>query len=122
MNRLIVQAAIHPQSIARVLVCVEHEDGSSMQLAAANFKVAFWASNASAAGDPPRYWPFVVWAAPSSPGCQVLTLDDEPYNEEDPSQTWHEPLPTNLANVVYVITVTSDPDAQGRCIVRQVHS
>jgi len=121
MPRLIVQAAIHPQSIARVLVCVEHEDGSSVQLGASNFKVAFWASNASAAGDPPNHWPFVVWAIGFG-SYYELTLDDERYNEEDPTETWHEPLPTNLANVVYVVTVTSDPDFQGRCIVRQVHS
>lgn len=120
MNRLNVQAAIHPTSIARVLVYVEREDGSSVELGASDFGVDFWASNQSAPGDPPRYWPAVLSATGTTWGGYELALDDLRYNEDDPTDTWHEPLPSNLENVVYVISVhTSQPDAQGRCIVKQ---
>ena len=100
MNKLIVQAAIHPASIARVLVSVEGADGSIVSLGASNFRVNFWASSTTAPGDPPRYWPAVLSASEYPPGRYDLELDDLRYNEEDPSETWHEPLPSNLEGVV----------------------
>jgi hypothetical protein len=120
MNRLNVQAAIHPNGMSRVLVSVARDDGSWVDLAPANFEVACWASNTAAPGDPPRYHPAVLWAIGAASGWYELTLDDLRSNEDDPSQTWHEPLPADLRNVVYLITVHTDqPDAQGQCIVRQ---
>jgi len=120
VDRLIVQAAIHPNSIARVLLCVEREDGSRVEVYPSDVDVACWASSKSAGGDPPRYHPAVVWAIGSADGGYELTPDDLRYNEEDPTDTWHEPLPSDLEHVVYIVSVhTSAPEAQGRCIVQQ---
>jgi hypothetical protein len=120
MNRLNVQAAIHPNGMATVLVSVARDDASWVDLGPDNIDVAFWASNMAAPGDPPRHHPAVLSAIGSSSGWYELTVDDVRYNEEDATQQWHEPLPSDLRKVVYLISVhTSQPDAQGKCIVRQ---
>ena len=120
MNRLNVQAAIHPSNMGRALVTVEHEDGSRVLLGSDSFDVARWAPWASAAGDAARYHPSVLFAIGGAPGTYELTLDDVRYNEGDATQQWHEPLPLDVRGAVYLITVhTTQPDAQGRCIVRQ---
>lgn len=120
MTRLHVQAAIHPTSIASVLVLVEDADGSNVELFASDFDVKFWASNTTAPGDSARYYPSVVSVISHSLGHYELLLDDERYNEDNSIETWHEPLPSGLENVVYVVTVQSTtPIARGSCIARQ---
>jgi hypothetical protein len=121
MQRLNVQAAIHPTSIASVLVYVDRDDGSVVaNLNAYNFRVDFWASDRTSPGDPPALRPAVLFASPETWGGYELAVDNLRYNEDDPSEQWHEALPTGLERVVYVVTVeTTEPDAQGRCIVEQ---
>jgi len=121
MERLNVQAAIHPTSIASVLVYVDRDDGSVVRnLNATDFSVDFWASDRTAPGDPPALRPAVLFASPETWGGYELALDNLRYNEEDPSDQWHEPLPAGLERVVYVVTVqTSQTEALGRCIVKQ---
>jgi hypothetical protein len=120
VNRLIVQAAIHPTTIARVLVYVELEDGSTPFLSPSNFKVDMWATNQSPPGGHSGKYPAVLsaWQRPDS--CYELELDNHWFNEEDPTETRHEPFPTYLNNVVYLVSVSmATPEAQGRCIVTQ---
>ena len=120
MNRLIVQAAIHPTTIARVLVYVEQEDGATPFLAVTDFKVDMWATNQSPPGGHSGYYPAVLSAWQRTGSCYELELDNWWFNEEDPTETRHEPFPTYLKNVVYVVSVnTTTPEAQGRCIVAQ---
>jgi hypothetical protein len=121
MERLNVQAAIHPTSIAGVLVYVDRDDGTVVDnLNASNFKVDFWASNQTAPRDPPALRPAVICADPETWGGYELALDNLRYNEDDPTEQWHEPLPAGLERVVYVVTVeTAQPEARGRCIVQQ---
>ena len=120
MNRLIVQAAIHPNNMGRVLLSVEREDGSGVDLNAGNVEVDCWATRASAPGDAPRYHPSVLFAIGNATGKYELLLDDLRYNEDDPDEQWHEALPVDVKGAVYSIAVhTAAPDAQGRCIVEQ---
>jgi hypothetical protein len=86
-----------------------------------NLEIDCWATRASAAGDAPRYHPSVLFAIGyGAPGRYELLLDDLRYNEDDPDEQWHEPLPIDVKGAVYYIAVhTTEPDAQGRCIVEQ---
>jgi hypothetical protein len=120
VQRLIVQAAIHPTTIARLLVSVELEDGSIPFVALTDFKVDLWATNQSAPGAHSGLYPEVLSAWQRSGSCYELELGNAWFNEEDPTDTRHDPLPTNLKRVVYVVSVsTTVPEAQGRCIVAQ---